>query len=191
MAEIHTIVTKNSRRAYTPYYFMFACVLLVCVYLTLLGQLVLPALGAAAIIVFLGINITELHRLWEGYEVNPSAVIHTHGLISKKSRRIDLFAINTVSVHQTLFQRILNIGDIHVHVANASHVTTLKNLQSPKVFAQTIQNNMHKIRNVYKNPETNTHSNTRDLFKQPPGDDFVDNTEMPDPAETSDSLQEI
>jgi uncharacterized membrane protein YdbT with pleckstrin-like domain len=177
---------------------MFFAILVVCVYLTAKGQLALPALAASAIIVFLGVNLTELHRVWQNYEVNPGTVIHTRGIISKKSRRIDLFAINSVSVHQTLYQRIFGIGDIHIHVANASHVTVLKNLREPKLFAQTIQDNMHKIRNVYKERPKNIYSNTSRPFKRSKKDDLFDDfsqeNELIDQdsgAETSDNLQEI
>lgn len=185
MSEIHTIITNNSRKLYLPYYLMFIGILGVSFFLFIDGQLALPALGAAAVMVFLGLNATEIHRMWEGYEVNPSAVVHTKGLISKKSRRIDLFAINTVSVHQSLFQRLLNLGDIHVHVANASHVTTLKNLHAPKIFAQAIQNNMHKIRNVYHSSSANTRSNN-----QTPLRPKNDETQQWD-YESSHDLQEI
>lgn len=176
MSEVHTIKTKNSRKLYIPYYFAFVSILLVSAYLTFQGKLALPALGAAAVMVFLGANATELHRVYQTYEINPGSVVHTTGYISKHSKRIDLFAINDVTVTQNIFQRIFNFGDIHIHVANASHQTILRNLHAPKVFAETIQNNMHKARNkLFENDDYSS----KPVFKQPEN------------AETSDDLEEI
>ena len=142
----NTIKTSNSRRLYIPYYVAFFAIVVVTSGMALQGQLALPSLGSAAIIVFLGISVTEIHRLYQSYEVNLGSVIHTKGYIAKHSKRIDLFAINDVTVTQTIYQRLFNLGDIHVHVANASHQTTLTNLHNPKHFAKAIEHNMHRIR---------------------------------------------
>jgi uncharacterized membrane protein YdbT with pleckstrin-like domain len=186
MSEVHTIKTNNSRKLYIPYYVTFVGILVVCVYLTIQGRLALPALGAAAVMVFVGVNATELHRIYQGYEVNPACVIHTKGYISKHSKRIDLFAINDVAITQTIFQRIFNMGDIHIHVANASYQTVLKDLHAPRVFAQTIQDNMRKARKeTFSGGDP---SDTQHLFKQPKKDDLFS---PPADLESSDDLQEI
>lgn len=165
-----TIKTNNTRKMYLPHYLLFIALLAGCAYFTLEGKLTLTALGASAVLVFLGITTTEIHRLGQTYEVNPSSVVHSHGYISRHSRRIDLFAINDVTVSQTLFQRIFNFGDVHVRIANASHQTVLKNLHHPKRFANTIENNMHHARHKspHESSEESTHSNTpQHPFKHP------------------------
>ncbi|MFH1803086.1 MAG: PH domain-containing protein [archaeon] len=154
-----TIRTNNTRRVYLPHYLLFIALLAGCAYFTLEGRLTLTAFGAAMVLVFLGVASTEIHRLGQTYEVNPSAVVHSHGYISRHHRRIDLFAINDVTVSQTLFQRVFRFGDVHVRIANASHQTILKNIHHPKKFAHTIENNMHNARHK-DHGEENTHSNT-------------------------------
>jgi uncharacterized membrane protein YdbT with pleckstrin-like domain len=198
MLEQHTIKSKSSRKLYFPYYILFAAIFSITLLMSIQGTLTLPAFTTGVILIFLGINATEIHRVWQSYEVNPHSVVHTKGYISKHSKRIDLFAINSITVTQTLYQRIFNIGDIHIHVANASHQTALKNIHSPKIFAQTIEQNMHKLRNAVEEDGTNTHSNTSNTqqsSKHPRENDFFDSSDEEsleeDSAETSDNLQEV
>jgi len=182
----HTIKTKNSRKLYVPYYVLFVVLFFTTLVMSIQGTLALSAFTASIVLIFFGVNATEVHRVWQSYEVNPRAVVHTKGLITRHSKRIDLFAINTVTVHQNLYHRIFNMGDIHIHVANASHQTVLKNLHAPKIFAETIQNNMHQARN--KQPFEEDDSNSQQLFKHSKDNDFFD---QPDEESNGENDAEI
>jgi uncharacterized membrane protein YdbT with pleckstrin-like domain len=191
MFDLNTIQTKNSRRLYVPYYALFLIIFFIVAYMSVQGMFTLPFFTASIVLIFLGINATEIHRIWQSYEINPHSVVHTKGYLSRHSRRIDLFAINSVTVTQTLYQRVFNIGDIHIHVANASHQTTLKNIHNPRSFAQTIERNMHKLRNTFQEDDStisqlSDHSKKDDFFDSP-----IEKFDRKIDAETSDNLQEI
>jgi len=170
---------------------MFIAILLVSAYLNFQGRLTLSALGAAAVIVFVGINATEIHRIWQTYEINPRSVVHTKGYLSRHSRRIDLFAINDVTITQSLFQRIFNIGDVHIRIANASYQTILTNVHNPKSFAQTIERNMHGLRNIGEDGPDRDYPNTKQPFKRPTKDNLSDDFDGQDNENKEESDAEI
>jgi len=162
----------------------------VSLYLVLKGTLAPLALGGAFVVVFLAVCVTEIHRASQTYEVNPFSVIHTIGIFSRHSKRIDLLAINSVGVTKSFYQRLLNIGDIHVHVANASHQTVLRNLHAPNTFAQIIEQNLQKARKGNNKTSDEPDENTRTLIQTPKKQQTQKNGRETD-AEILERLQEV
>lgn len=59
--------------------------------------------------------------IWKIYNINTTLTLsddilsYTEGILSKDRQELKLEKVSTISVHQSLFDRILNIGDIAVY----------------------------------------------------------------------------
>ena len=146
--ENHTIITNNSRKAYIFHYTIFLLLLIVSTYYLYLGKIPSSFLITIIIAVFAGMSATEIHRISQTYEVNPNSIIHTKGYITRNSKRINLLAINDITISKTLYQRIFRLGNINVMVANAAQQTILRNLHNPHSFAETIEKNINKLHSI-------------------------------------------
>ncbi len=62
------------------------------------------------------------------------------GLLSRTRRTVDMAKIQDVTVNQTLFQRVLGIGDIMLESAGERGAMSIPNIDRPRVIADAILN---------------------------------------------------
>ncbi|MCS6953772.1 MAG: PH domain-containing protein [Bryobacterales bacterium] len=60
------------------------------------------------------------------------------GIVSRSSRSIPLAQVQNVRVDQTLFQRLLRVGDISVETAGETSLLVVKDLDDPEAVADLI-----------------------------------------------------
>ncbi|MFH1608269.1 MAG: PH domain-containing protein [archaeon] len=154
--------TSNTRRMYVPFYFLFIIsIIFLLIYRLFDASLSFGLFWYAILAIFIGIILTEIHRLYQSYEINLLSVIDTRGYLSKKSKRMDLLAISDIEIHQTFFQRILCYGDIHISLISGQ-VAKMTNIKNPHNFAGIIERKMRKIK-----------SRDNNLIEQPKSEVFA------------------
>ena len=88
----------------------------------------------------------HLKRSLVRYTLTDSKIEISQGLISTHTRNVPLRTIQDVSVSATIFQRMLNFGDLIIDNANESGgKITLKNINSPKRYADTLLKQMRLL----------------------------------------------
>lgn len=138
---------RGSRKLYIPIYLMAIFLIAVIVIIKIKGlDLNKGVMILVALFVFVSIKMTELHRLNHKYTIKSPSLIHTEGILNKNSRRVDLFAISDVDVVQSLWQRILNFGDVGVRLFSAESLTPIKHINQPTKFAETLEREMALLR---------------------------------------------
>jgi uncharacterized membrane protein YdbT with pleckstrin-like domain len=92
------------------------------------------ALIVVGLFAFFIIKCTEVHRLYNSYEITDTSLIHTKGIITKKTKRLQFPAISDADVTQTVWQRLLGYGDVNVRLYSRDSTTTVKNISKPFQF---------------------------------------------------------
>ena len=88
----------------------------------------------------------HLKRSLVRYTLTDSKIEISQGLISTHTRNVPLRTIQDVSVSATIFQRMLGFGDLIIDNANESGgKITLKNINSPKRYADTLLKQMRLL----------------------------------------------
>lgn len=97
--------------------------------------------------------------LWEGrpflslstsYSITSERVRITEGILGKDREDIDLVRIKDIDITQGLTERMLNIGDIHIHSDDASHPTIiLNNVSHPTEVHEALRRAVLKARKKY------------------------------------------
>ena len=147
MGDEEVLSIRNSRKVYIPIYSLSIILLLIILFLRLQGfALNKIAIWAIALFVFLGIIGTEINRVKNKYEINPNSVVHIEGYLNKVAKRLDLFAVSDIDVSQTWWQRLLNFGNVNVHLFSIESTTAIKNINNPKQFALALEEQMTKRR---------------------------------------------
>lgn len=137
--------TNNTRKMYIPYYSLFILMLIFLLIAPLYGIKITGTFTLSTFLaVLIGIKITELHRLYHRFEINPFSVIHTMGILAKRSRRMGLSAISDMEVHQTLFQRFLGYGDVHIRLFSGDAINKMKCINNPHKFVSLIEKRMQE-----------------------------------------------
>lgn len=131
---------RNSRKIYLPIYLMV---------LILIGTLIfifyndLPVnkwvLVLIILFIFFSIKYTELHRFSSSFEINKDSLIHTRGLLTKKIRSMDFFAVSDVETKKTLWQRLLGFGDVDVRLYSGESDNPVKNINQPEEFVRFLR----------------------------------------------------
>ena len=138
---------RTSRKLYIPVYLMIIVLVLVIIYLKVFGLSInkLAFIGAIAfaIISFLFI---EIHRLRDLYEINPNSLVHSNGILNKKVKSVDFFAISDSDVSQNLLQRMFNFGNVNVRLFSQDSTTSVKNINNPLEFARFLEESIGKKR---------------------------------------------
>jgi hypothetical protein len=98
--------------------------------------------------------------LWEGrpflslsvhYTITTERVRITEGMLGKDREDIDLVRIKDIDQSQSLTERALNIGDIHIHSHDASQSeVTLNNISNPMEVHEILRQAVLKARKKYK-----------------------------------------
>tara|TARA_Y100000034_G_scaffold52866_1_gene64961 strand:- start:1005 stop:1475 length:471 start_codon:yes stop_codon:yes gene_type:complete len=138
---------RNSRKSYFPIYLMIFILVLTITIIKISGKelnkFALEAVLAfsAALIIF-----TEIHRLSTFYEINESSLIHSHGIFSRVTRKVDLTAISDADSKQTAWQRMLNYGDVDARLFSADSTLPIKNINNPEEFTNFLEERMNEKR---------------------------------------------
>jgi len=96
------------------------------------------------IFILLALKTTEVHRLINLYEIKPNVVVHSFGFFSKRVKDIDMNSISDIRIHQTLWQRILNYGDVVISLF--AHENMVKDIDNPSRFVKILEKTMAKAR---------------------------------------------
>lgn len=97
--------------------------------------------GALLLIFSIGWFVLRYAR-WAttSFVVTTDRIIHRMGVISKSGREIPLERLNDISFHQTLFQRIVNSGDLLIESAGERGQQMFSNFSGP----ERTQNLIHR-----------------------------------------------
>ncbi|QGU33092.1 PH domain-containing protein [Thermochromatium tepidum] len=72
-------------------------------------------------------------------EITSDEILWTHGLFSKQYTEINMASVRTVRVTQTLFQRIMNAGDISIYTAGDTPELVVRGLPDPGRIRELIK----------------------------------------------------
>lgn len=95
-----------------------------------------PMLIPAVLAVFVAIR--HIRRRMTRITVTGDHVRYEAGLFSKITRTVELMKVQDVSVHQTLGQRMLNVGDISMETAGAHSPIVITSIDDPHTAAEHI-----------------------------------------------------
>lgn len=140
-----TIKLRNSRKIYFPIYIMILILIGVVGYIKF-NNLPLNKFafyGAIAFVV-LGIKLGEVHRLFNRYELTSEYIIHSYGFFSTNVTRIYLPTISDLILKQSVWQKLLNYGNIEVHRYSDGSVIDLKNIPKPSKFLRILEKRLDK-----------------------------------------------
>ncbi len=134
---------NNSRKLYLPIYLMMLILIVVIGFIKFydlpLNNLVFS--GAITFII-LGICLTEIHRLINSYEITPNYLIHRHGIISRKTKKILIESIVDVDLKQNVPQRLLNYGSLDIHSASGANLIKVGDISNPAEFGDILESRM-------------------------------------------------
>ncbi|NEX21577.1 PH domain-containing protein [Thiorhodococcus mannitoliphagus] len=118
------------------------------------AQLVPPAFAAqldGKILQLVGIGVFALSTLqlltwWvsarsDRLVITDDELIWTHGLLSKQYTEINMASVRTVRVSQSLFQRIMNAGDVTVFTAGDNPELFVRGLPDPGEVRELVKAN--------------------------------------------------
>ena len=102
--------------------------------------------------VFVGLSLLAVPSLYHlkrnvvRYTLTDSKIEIDEGFISQKTRNLPLRTIQNVSVSATILQRMFGFGDLIIENANeSSGRTVLKNIDSPKQYADILLKQMRRL----------------------------------------------
>lgn len=110
------VVLRPSWKNYIPHYSAIVAIVVAMVYISVKFQPsegwgnVLYAVGMAGILYIIGRVL--LIRFGERFTVNEKEVVMEHGLLNKSSIEVGIHQIRTIQVKQSIWQRVVNIGDL-------------------------------------------------------------------------------
>jgi hypothetical protein len=82
--------------------------------------LVYVGLGAVVVWAILGL-VLLYKRLTVRYRLTTFRLFHESGLLSRKRDRIEVIDINDVTLSQKIFERMFDVGTIHIESSDKSH----------------------------------------------------------------------
>lgn len=134
---------RNSRKIYILFYLMIAIILIAIVYIKVSGRpLNNNALKLSLAFIIAVIIATEIHRIGNYYEINENSIIHKSGYFSTISKRLEFNAISDSHINQNLWQRLLNYGNIEIHMFARENNLIIKNLDNPFKFVEFLGGKM-------------------------------------------------
>jgi hypothetical protein len=83
-------------------------------------SLIFVGLGAVVLWAILGL-VLLYKRLTVRYRLTTFRLFHESGLLSRKRDRIEVIDINDVTLSQKIFERMFNVGTIHIDSSDKSH----------------------------------------------------------------------
>ena len=77
--------------------------------------------------------------LTDHLEITADEILWTHGLLNKQYTEIQMSSVRTVRVTQTLFQRLMNAGDITIYTAGDTPELVVRGLPDPGRIRELIK----------------------------------------------------
>lgn len=131
---------RVSRKVYWKVYlFLFVCLAFIIAsyaYGISPGKYALIGFGVVFVI---GMRASEAHRLKNSYKITHHHLLHSHGIISRRVKKILLSSVGDFEVNQTFFQRLFNLGDIQIYHYGNEHIIKISNIPRPHEFADFLQ----------------------------------------------------
>ncbi len=131
--------TKTTRVAYVAALAVIALAIGLYFYI---DERPLWAPAAAALLLIWPIRM-HLRRLAVKLMVDEDHLTLERGLLSKTTRTLAMARVQDVTVQQSVFQRILGVGDIRVETAGEGSALTAESFDRPKQLAQRILEAAH------------------------------------------------
>ena len=126
---------RGSRKGYIPIYLMILTLVIAITVAKIYGKDVNTlSIKLALIFSALGLIFTEVHRYTNFYEINSNSLIFSTGLLKSSTRRIDLLSISDADSNQTLWQRMLNYGDVNVRLFSKESSACISGINDPMKF---------------------------------------------------------
>ena len=138
---------RTTRKLYIPLYLM-TIILIIVIGVIKLKEMQLSQSALIGVIVFIVIIVlfVEVHRFKDLYEINQNSLVHSHGILNKKIKSSDFFAISDFDVNQKLWQRLFGFGDVNVRLVSHDSSTAVKNINNPTKFAAFLEESISKKR---------------------------------------------
>ena len=131
---------RRSRKSYTLAYIFIIAIIAGLIYAYQkgfnMGWKVLLIAGAT---IFFTIKLTEVHRYKDWWAITESSIVQSLGIFSKNLRAIDFGSISDIDVDQSLYQRILNYGDVNIRLFQNETSIRVNNINKPENFLDIIQ----------------------------------------------------
>ena len=142
---VETLKVRNSRKTYIPIYLMIIILISILIYLTVMKK-PLNSLTFKLILAFslISISASEIHRLYDSYELIRSSLVHTKGYFTKESRKMDLSAISDLLIVQNIWQRIFSYGNINVTLFSGENAIQIKNINNPSHLVDKILERLNR-----------------------------------------------
>ena len=126
------ITLKVARKAFLHIYVLASLAILTTVVLYFMGRSTPVWMWAVSIIVFImGVKMPEVERFTTSYTINADAIVIQTGIFSKRRQYISMNNIIDVTLDQTVWQRMINYGDLSVHTFNDDTIN-IGSIDNPK-----------------------------------------------------------
>jgi len=133
------IVLKVARKAFLHIYVLASLAILTTLFLFILGKPTPLWMWIVSIIVLImGVKIPELERFTTQYTISPDAVVVQTGIFTKRRQYITMNNIIDVTLDQSVWQRMLNYGDLSVHTFNDDTIN-IGSINNPKEILPHIE----------------------------------------------------
>ncbi|MEO7753816.1 MAG: PH domain-containing protein [Terracoccus sp.] len=138
------------------------------------------ALGVAVLVGLFAVVVPYLRWRTTHYVITSHRVMVRRGLLTKTGKDITLSKITDVSFEQTLFDRMINAGSLHIESAGDSPDEDLRNIPQSNHVQQLInrlidEDDLRRRRVSYDRPD--------DVDEEPYADDPADRPDRPELAE--------
>lgn len=136
----YVLKVKKSRKSHLVYYLMILAIILILSYLSLNGYqmggfvFIISGLFVFGILAFIEVNHAR-----EWWAITNSSLIHSFSILNKNVREVDFSSISDLDLDQPLLKRMLNYGDVNVRLFLNETSICIKNINSPKLFIETLQ----------------------------------------------------
>ncbi|ESQ17420.1 MAG TPA: PH domain-containing protein [Chromatiaceae bacterium] len=91
------------------------------------------------LLALLRLGIWWLKARFDHLEIHESELVWTHGFLNKNYVETNMSSIRTVRVHQSLFQRLVNAGDIEIFTTGDLSELSIKGLPRPAEIREHIK----------------------------------------------------
>ncbi len=138
------------------------------------------AIGVAVVVALFAVLVPYLRWRTTHYVITSHRVMVRRGLLTKTGKDITLSKITDVSFEQTLFDRMINAGSLHIESAGDSPDEDLRNIPQSNHVQQLInrlidEDDLRRRRISYDRPD--------DVDEDPYADDVADRPDRPELAE--------
>lgn len=107
------------------------------------AESVSPWILAVPALLFLWPISRQIRRSLTRMTIEGDKIRHESGLLTRTTRNIQISKVQDVRVDQTLFQRILDLGNLAIETAGESSMLTIHDIDEPHGVADRISHVAH------------------------------------------------